>query len=177
MILGVQSSTCNTAIYAETGSYPIVIRQKIRLFRYWSRLNRLEDYKIVRQVYKHLRHLTDLGFNTWVSTIKVLLEEVDCSDLYNDDYVSSKMEESIVVSISDQLKYQFSTDCIKQLHSFPSLRTYVTFKQEFNLEQYLVEIKDYRIRNVITKLRLGKLPLHVEKGRHTKPKTPLEKRI
>ena len=45
------------------------------------------------------------------------------------------------------------------------------------LHRNLVEIKDYRIRKVITKLRLGKLPLQIEKGRHTKPKTPLEKRI
>ncbi len=47
------------------------------------------------------------------------------------------------------------------------LRTYVTFKNEFNVEPYLLNpIQKYQ-RFVFAKLRYGILPLHIKQGQYT----------
>ncbi len=55
------------------------------------------------------------------------------------------------------------------------LRTYVTFKNEFNVEPYLLDPIQKCQRSVCTKLRCGILPLHIETGRYTN--TALENRL
>ena len=50
MLLGLRTNTCTPAIYAELGRFPLVIILKIRVFKYWSRLTRLNDDMIVRKV-------------------------------------------------------------------------------------------------------------------------------
>ena len=58
----------------------------------------------------------------------------------------------------------------------PKMRSYVTFKSSFGLEQYLDQIK-FRYRRALCQLRISAHPLLIEKGRYTSPKTPVEKRI
>ena len=59
----------------------------------------------------------------------------------------------------------------------PILRTYVHIKSQFRMEPYLNEVKNPRYRNAIAKLRASSHTLEIERGRHTKPKTPIEERL
>ena len=77
----------------------------------------------------------------------------------------------------DEMKLTFENKCMSDIKEAPILRTYCTFKTKFGLEPYLQCIKKYRIRSVISKLRLSSHNLHIEKGRHQKPKLPLEQRL
>ena len=47
MMLGVKRSTATVAVYAETGRFPLFLRQKVRIIKYWIRLERLRNDSIV----------------------------------------------------------------------------------------------------------------------------------
>ena len=176
MILGVKLSTCNMAIYCELGRYPIGIRHKVRLLKYWCRITRMSDDKVVKIVYRYLKNLTDQGFVTWVSKIKSLLSSYGLLEYYEGDSVNVMEEKSIVAAIKSQLVNEFEKTCMEQLHSYPILRTYVTFKTKFGMESYLENIRDFKLRKVMSKFRLSSHGLQIEKGRHLRVKQPVNER-
>ena len=57
-----------------------------------------------------------------------------------------------------------------------SLRTCCQLKSEFKLDPYLALIKNYKYRNALSRLRVNSHLLEIERGRHTVPITPIDKR-
>ena len=51
------------------------------------------------------------------------------------------------------------------------------YKTDFSFESYLKYVRDFKLRRCISQLRLSSHQLQVEKGRHIKPKIPLENRL
>ena len=49
------------------------------------------------------------------------------------------------------------------------MRTYVKFKSKFELEKYLVVLKDINIRKNLSKLRISAYNLNIVVGRHKRP--------
>ena len=66
---------------------------------------------------------------------------------------------------------------MNNLHLHPLLRTYVLFKNQFTMSSHLKYVKNPKIRNAISKIRCSSHLLGIERGRHTRPKTPIEKRL
>ena len=50
-------------------------------------------------------------------------------------------------------------------------------KQDFGIEKYLEAISDSRYRRATSKLRASSYTLEIERGRYTKPKTDISKRL
>ena len=65
----------------------------------------------------------------------------------------------------------------RDLHSSDKLRTYRTYKLKLEREWYCTLPLSRDQRRVLFKLRSCSLPLHVETGRFTRPKTPLSDRL
>ena len=59
----------------------------------------------------------------------------------------------------------------------PILRMYKLIKTNFSMEHYLNLIKEAKYRRSLTKLRLSSHNLEIERGRHTKPVTPVIERL
>ena len=57
------------------------------------------------------------------------------------------------------------------------LRLYGTFKHEFELEKYLLQIKSKEKRQYVTRLRVSAHNLYIEKGRYSRPKIPADQRF
>ena len=55
---------------------------------------------------------------------------------------------------------------IQNLNANPICRTYSKFKFKFQMEPYLIKIKDYKLRKALTKLRTSSHRLRIETGRH-----------
>jgi hypothetical protein len=51
------------------------------------------------------------------------------------------------------------------------------FKTDFTLESYLLCTPNFKKRRDFTKLRISAHKLHIELGRHSRPKKPIEERI
>ena len=56
------------------------------------------------------------------------------------------------------------------------LRTYSKFNTIFKQEEYL-NIKDFKMRSILTRFHISAHTLEIETGRYTTPKTPLENRL
>ena len=57
------------------------------------------------------------------------------------------------------------------------LRTYVKLKNKFEMEHYLISVKNISARSAMTKLRISAHDLNIETGPYSKPrKTPLNLR-
>ena len=177
MLIGVNSNTCNQAVYAETGRYPIYIRHTGRIVKYYCRLTRLSEHKIVKQVFLRLKHMADLGYNTWAFKVKQIFVSHNLVDAFNQDYVTLQDEGKIVKQIVGNLKCNFEKKCLSQLHQFSSLGVLANVKVAFSMSLYLVKVRDFKLRKAIAKLRLSNHALPIQKGRYTKPITARENRL
>ena len=177
-MLRVKDSTCTVAVYAETGRSPLWIRQKVRVVKYWLRLAQLNDCKLIKQAYLAMKNLDDIGYVTWLGNVRSILQKCNLEQYYVD--VDSLTKEDVSECIN-QLKLclysRFEEDCIDDLRKMPVLRTYVKYKTDFRLENYLLLIRDKKLRNCLSRLRLSSHELAIEKGRHTKPKTNIQDRL
>ena len=125
MILGVKSSTATGAVYAETGRLTINIRHQIKIVKYWMRLTRLQDAMIVKQVYYMLKDLTEVGFCTWVSTVKDILHKYNMGHCYELDYVSREEERLYLQELKLSLYEEGANKCMASLQEYTSLRSYI----------------------------------------------------
>ena len=80
-------------------------------------------------------------------------------------------------TVKESLYDRFQTDCMNSLKDYPVLRSFILFKNDFRLENYLLCVRDFRIRKCIAQFRLSSHNLAIETGRHVKPKLPVELRL
>jgi hypothetical protein len=180
MILGVKNSTCSKAILGEFGRFPLQLRQKICIVKYWIRLRRMKNSGncIVTKIFSLLANLDNLGYITWVSHVREILSEYGLEEYYSEDFSFDTNSEMLCIQELKEKVYthvmaSWETDIKKQ----PILRTYIQFKQEFRFETYLLCIKDFKIRKTMSKFRVSSHDFAIEKGRHCKPKVPIDNRI
>ena len=102
-----------------------------------------------------------------------MLDDVQLQHRWNEQCIDAKdiqTASTTLYSRYDNLWFQNINDVVMN----PKLRTYCTFKSCFEMEPYLMSILDFNIRKQITRFRVSNHVLCIEKGRHTKPKTPVE---
>ena len=66
---------------------------------------------------------------------------------------------------------------MNDIKSCPILRTYRHIKVSFKTESYICLVKDKRYRHAISWLRCSSHMSHIQKGRYTRPKIPLNERL
>ena len=64
-VLGVRKQTPTLAVYTETGRFPLMIRQKINMIKYWGRLMSLPSYDILNKCLKIQEFLHMKGQTNW----------------------------------------------------------------------------------------------------------------
>jgi hypothetical protein len=176
MMLGVNNNTSHLAIYGETGRVPLLVRQKQKVIKYWARILSLGDQSLVRLVYNLLLSLDHSGFKTWVTHVRNLLDEVNFSYAFSDQICNASSSSEIRTKVYELYVINWKKGiCDVTLN--PKLRSYCTYKQGFYMESYLKQIGDFKLRKILTRFRLSCHNLAIEKGRHCKPKLPVEKRI
>ncbi len=70
-------------------------------------------------------------------------------------------------TVKSRIKNKDIESCHSDVRKKTKFRAYVTFKNEFNVEPYLLNSIQKCQRFVFAKLRCGILPLHIETGRYT----------
>ena len=48
-MLKVKKSSCNNAIYAECGRFPLLLKQKVQVLKYWERILHLDLSHLVKE--------------------------------------------------------------------------------------------------------------------------------
>ena len=123
-----------------------------------------------------LYELNCCGYKTWASNIEEILCESNLEILWNRQLCNA----FIIKHIDTYLHKEYSKYWVENIcdtEKNPKLRTYCVFKSNFYYESYLDIVKDFKIRRTLTRFRLSNHVLAIEKGRHSKPKIPVEERL
>ena len=112
------------------------------------------------------------GFTTWMTKV------LDLANDYNLDIKQNrhhfKYECKMVVIdrfISNWHNKLMNTDINT------GLRIYQTINKSFRLEPYLYLVREAPFHNAIAQIRASSYILAIERGRHTRPKTPIQEKL
>ena len=169
--ISIKANTSNVITIGESGQYLPSVACTISLMNFANRIFHMPDSTLVKQVFNELNKLHQLAFHTWVSKALAI-----ASDL-NLDFSCS------VSSFKNNSKHLVRARCrndwseeLKNIRKNPILRTYVTFKSDFEIEPYLRLVKENKYRVAISRLRCSSHTLAIERRRHERPKPPVEQR-
>ena len=173
-MLGVRRQTPTLAIYAETGRFPLFIRQKITCLNYWAKLENLPDSDILHKCLKIQKTLHSKGLNNWYSKIVQFINESKIPRWENIN--PTTLVSKVKIALYDQEQVKIFSE-INDSDSNPKLRTYKLFKLSYCLEPYLNSTLSRKTFTNLARFRLSSHNLKIETGRHEKPKVPPENRI
>ena len=170
--LGIKCTTSNINALGECGRMPPSVMCTINTLCFFNRLNCMDGASLVKQVYTELQRLTEQGFDTWVSSLRKLADSYQLH-AYVDP---NKFRQKCKIKVRSIFVDQWTAD-MDDVNSYPILRTYRHIKVSFRTEPYICLVKDKRYRHAISRLKCSSHMLHIEKGRYTRPKTPLNERL
>ena len=168
-MLSVRSQTPTTAILADTGRFPLHIRQQTSAVKYLDRLKSKNCPLLLSKCLKIQLKLKDEGAPCWLTRLHNI-----CSKL-NVDPMSCDLSKTIA-SLYDFTKNKMFTD-IRDNTKYPKLRTYKTFKTDSRIEPYLMHNLPKSVYTNIARFRLSSHNLNIELGRHKRPYVPACERI
>jgi hypothetical protein len=177
MLLGLKGSTSTVAVYVETGRFPLHLKFKVSLVKYFIRLQNMDGNKIVKIVFNMLKELTNFGFKVWTSNVKEILEEYNMDNFYNLNMFTVEQETMCIRMLKERVYERYIAICMKMSSKATGLRSYVKFKYDYGFEQYLLKIRDFKPRKIMSKFRLSSHNLQIEKGRHSYPKVLVDRRL
>ena len=178
-VLGVHRKSSNDAVRGDLGRYPLFIcifKQQLKYYRH------LLDSNSDSLIYNALQASKELpnSCNTWLKHIHDVLRITGIRDLgqSRDDFLPSDIWISTVIK---KLKERYTSYWEKTINNNDGkLRTYKLFKNRFCMENYLSSrscIRDLESRKCLSRLRISAHNLEIERGRYTRPITPIENRI
>ena len=175
--LGVHRFVPNLALWGDMGWIPSEIRRKVNMVRLWCKLIRTNDDRLIKRVLLNdIDRCKTFKLKNWSWEVKQVFEETNQLDLFDSetkefclDHVIAKTE----TLLFDNYKNTWKLNIL----NYPKLRTYLTFKINYEKEGYVKSIFNRSERTFLAQFRMGILPLSIETGRFTSPITPLSNRI
>ena len=176
-LLGVNKNATNMAVLEELGRYPIFIDIVIKTLNYWSNLQVRRNTKpLLYECLLASEKLHMNGTKSWLTSIHKILSIFDENNTGNLKHqinitgikkrLQTFFEAFWTISISNQVGKRGNN----------KLRTYCKFKCYFSAENYINQIP-FNKRVNYTKFRISAHTLAIETGRHTRPVTPVERRL
>ena len=139
-MLGVEQQTTSVTIYGDTGRYPLFLKQQILALKYLIRSLPRSCY--LRIMYNSLASLDFIGETNWCSHIRSLLFRTNHSDVWENHRVENAHR--LIKQVKSCLINTYKVDWSIKARNSIKLRTYIKFKFEHSLEEYLFYIPDTR---------------------------------
>lgn len=170
ILLGIKSTSSNAITLGECGSFPPSVTIQANCILYLKRIQTLPETSIVKQSYNEMKRLHNLGFNTWYGRVCELAKrsDIDIDETYS--------KQDITRAVAEHFKKKWRED-LNNLASNPILRTYKNLKTGFHIEPHMTLVTNHKYRKAITRLRASSHILEIERGRYTRPKTPIDSRV
>ena len=181
-LLHVHSKASNIAVRSELGRPTMICSVIASILRYYCRLKFMSDDRPVKQIYNATK-------NAKFSLFNIANKLLDVFDIDLNDYsfrtknsfkkFNKELNEQIQTCFEEEW-FTYVTSPIGKTGKGNKLRTYSTFKRTYDLEKYLLDVKDFRDRVSLTKLRISAHTLRIERGRYERCNgrvLPAEERI
>ncbi len=127
---------------------------------YWKRLINMSTSRLTHKMFEWYYKLSG-GNANWSSEIRAIMNAYGFEDKF-----ISKLQCNLE-TINSRIKNKDIESWHSDVRKKTKLRTYVTFKNELNVEPYLLNPIQKCQCSGFAKLRCGILPLHIETGRYT----------
>ena len=173
-ILGVHKRSSNFAVFSELARYPIQINILLSALSYWHRLENTNS-ELLSDAFVCSKTLHDKEVHTWFTSICNIFSLLGVSMVGSDNMLSTLNLNTFKKSIKNFVSNKFKDLCTQfRINNYDGkLRSYFSFKNNFQTEQYLSVIKKFDKRRCLTKFRIGSHKLKIETGRFSKPLIPL----
>ncbi len=170
-ILGVHKKAQTSAVRGDLGRFPLGIDVAANIIKYEAHLESKHPNSVLGEALRTSRSIPVKQIsNSWAtrcSQIKTFIERAAGEIIAN----HTKRQ-----CIKKLLECQYQNFWITNVHQEPKMRSYILFKNTFMLEDYL-SIANEKHRRVMSKLRVSAHNLAVERGRYTRPVTPINERV
>ena len=187
-LLGVHSKASNIATRGELGRLPISLYIIKQIVNYWVRITEYDKSTLLYDAYLCNLNMLNAGKKCWLSNVyDIIYNKLGQQHMWNNQ--GSKMNRKYRLTAQKNLLYIFHFQWANALKRPPhsdtnskkkegnKLRTYNQFKSAFKFEPYLDHIAAFHDRRNICRFRTSAHHLQIERGRYTRPVTPIEKRL
>jgi len=162
-LLGVSRTTASAVVRGDLGWWTMRAHRDMKMLMYWARLVRMDDTRLVKQVYRYRKKQNAKRVNDWCSLVQKTLVSLDIGHVWQSELVGDEGAWKKLLKASIQAREEKEWKARVEIQ--PKLRLYRTLKFNLHQEEYLHVIKDREERRLITALRVGTNVLAVETGR------------
>ena len=163
-LLNVSKSACNDAILGDCGRYPLYINTYKRCLKFWLRILKLPEYRLVKLSYEMLKHYDSVGHTNWVTYLRRNLYSNGFGYIWQSQSVEN--EKLFIYQYMERLKMQYFQTWNDKCSQNSKLLYYHQYKSTYNLEVYLSTIDVAKFRTALVKFRSSAHSLLIERGRH-----------
>ena len=175
LFLGTGKNASNLATQADMGWSSPTFKQKTEVFRLYMKIHEINDNRISKKI-----HVWSYIFHqSWESIVLKQIDKFDIEHILSID-TSVKNRVDLIKEILftfDEQEWKLKLFNDRNQINGNKMRTYRLYKDSLNAESYVCRVKYRDQRRIMSKIRSGSLPLHIETGRYTRPYTPLEDRL
>ena len=147
--------------------------------KYWLTLQKYDTNSFAYQTYLDCYTSLETAKISWLSSIRNILTIYDFKNIWENNGTLNirKFISDLKNSLYNQYIIDWKISVNTNLND-SKLRTFVKFKRSFELENYLLTLKNFSKRSTLTRLRISAHDLRIETGRYNKPlKIPASERL
>ena len=168
-LLGVNRKAGNLAVKSELGRLPIAVGMLVQCFNFQRHLINTEN-SILKEAVKESQHLASDNKFSWFLFFKQISDKAGVNNQMSSEEIKEKLKMNYIEYWKEEFVKKY------QQNESGKFRTYVLFKCHFEFEPYLQQIRDFKVRQSLSKFRLSNHNLPIERGRYCKPMTPKDER-
>ena len=148
----------------------------IKMTQYYSRLVNSPSERLMKRIYLWDKHLNDTSqIISWSSEMKSILYDSNLNHVYDAQQIFPIKD--IVKQLNGTFQIMQQTRVEIECKSKPKLRTFVKLKDFKILPPHVYKSLPFLERKMVSKARLGILPLRLETSRYVRPVLPEELRL
>ena len=180
MVLSVNRKTSRLAVLGELGRHPMLIKALSQCINYkMSLISPAKPASLITSAVTEMQTMASAGVDCWLTRVNKIQSLLDIPNIIRRKNGSGK-------KITSMLKSKFEIYWLDRINETKTgndqldhnkLRTYRSYKASFDREPYLDLVRNRNQRLNLSRLRTGSHNLGVERGRWTRPVTPLDQRV
>ena len=174
--LGLPKNVASFGLLSELNWLLPHLQTRIKMIQYFSRIMNTPSNRLLYKVYIWDRKLNETNnINTWSTEIKSILYDNNLGYVYENQQIFSTKNviDQLKTSMYKTQQQMFITECENK----PKLRTFMLFKDFETLPPHIGKPLTFIERKIISRLRLGILPIRIETARYIRPILPENERL
>ena len=183
LTLSVNNKTSRLAVLGELGRYPLYIKALSQVLNYkMSLLGTDRHNSLVFDAIIEMQNMSLKGKDCLLSRVEKMQHLLNIPSRLSVKKGNAKNCTNLLKSRFDR----FWIDCLNVIKTSPNdatdksdhnkLRTYKKYKASFTREPYIDLVRNRNQRSFLSRLRTGSHHLNIERGRWTRPVTPIGQR-